>query len=192
MSDRMARLHAHPLRDRLLFEYQREPISPSKLARRLGERVNLVSYHTGVLARSGCLELVRTERRRGATEHFYRSLVALDIEDDEWQALPRILRRSLVLGTLAAITEESRRAALDGSFDERRAHMSRSWLELDDQAMSEVSWILRRVIDDIARVQAECREREPAEVRRYELAMLHFAPSPSRPMPPDRIRPYRL
>jgi DNA-binding transcriptional ArsR family regulator len=75
----MGRLLAHPLRDRLLFEYQGDPTSPSKVARRLGESVSLVSYHTDVLARNGCLELVRTERRRGAIEHFYRAIVAQDI-----------------------------------------------------------------------------------------------------------------
>jgi|SRR5829696_6217346 len=192
MSDRMARVFAHPLRDRVLFEYHAEPTSPSKIARRLGESVSLVSYHTEVLARNGCLELVRTERRRGAVEHFYRAVVDQDIEDDEWPSVAPRLRRSLALGTLSAVTDESRRAALEGSFDEARAHMSRSLLELDDQAVDDMARVLRRVIDEVERIQAESRGRASPNQRPYELVMLHFARRPSPPKPPDRIREYRF
>jgi DNA-binding transcriptional ArsR family regulator len=188
----MGRLLAHPLRDRLLFEYQGDPTSPSKVARRLGESVSLVSYHTDVLARNGCLELVRTERRRGAIEHFYRAIVAQDIEDEDWPRVSAPIRRTLVRGVLGAATDEARRAALDGSFDEPRSHISRSLLELDDQAISEVSRILRQVVDDVARISAESRARAAPDRRPYELVILHFAPTRSAPKPPDRIRAYRF
>jgi len=162
------------------------------VARRLGQSVSLVSYHTDVLASNGCLELVRTERRRGATEHFYRATVGPYIEDEEWRAVPPTLRRSLVLGTLGALTDEARRAALDGSFDEARAHMSRSFLELDDDAVEEVSKLLRGVLDDIEKIEAECRRRSAPDRRPYELVILHFTPTRSAPKPPDRIRAYRF
>lgn len=191
MSNPIAQVCANPLRNRLLFEYQGEPVSPSRLARRLGEPLNLVSYHTSVLARRGCLELVHTERRRGATEHFYRSIVPLGIEDEEWLEIAPALRRSLVLGTLSVVTDESRGAAFEGSFDEARAHMSRTLLDLDDQAVGEMARLLRGVLDDVERIQAESRERAGPDRKPYELVMLHFARS-SAPKPPDRIREYRL
>src|SRR3954453_3614820 len=100
MSDRLARVLAHPLRDRVLFEYQGAPAAPSEVAGRLGRPLNLVSYHTGVLVRLGCLELVRTERRRGGLTRVYRSTVGQILDPGAWIALPLPLRRALVLRTL--------------------------------------------------------------------------------------------
>src|SRR5688572_11778110 len=113
MSDDVARLLAHPLRQRLLFEYD-QPTSPSKAADRLQEPVNVVSYHTNVLRKYGWIELVRTERRRGATEHFYRSTGPPDIEDADWARLSLRTRHAVVLGTLSATAGEAKAAAFRG------------------------------------------------------------------------------
>jgi len=173
MPDDVARLLAHPLRQRLLFEYDR-PTSPSKAARRLGEPVNLVSYHTGVLRRRGWIELVRTERRRGATEHVYRSTGPPDIEDRDWARLSLRVRRAIVLGTLGATAEEARTAALAGGFDEGTAHLSRSLLDLDEQGVAEVAATLRGAIDEMARIAAAARERNAAGTERHEVTIQFF------------------
>ena len=96
----VARLARHPLRQHVLFKYTEAVTSPSAVAAALGARVNLVSYHTGVLLRAGVIELVRTERRRGATEHFYRAALRGMIEDGDWERLPATVRRGLVRGTI--------------------------------------------------------------------------------------------
>jgi DNA-binding transcriptional ArsR family regulator len=68
-----ARALAHPLRLLLATEYALAVTSPSKIARTLEMPLNLVSYHTRVLADAGLLELVRVQPRRGAQEHYYRT-----------------------------------------------------------------------------------------------------------------------
>jgi hypothetical protein len=45
--------------------------SPSELPDALGEPLGNVSYHVRILRELDCIELVRTEPRRGALEHFY-------------------------------------------------------------------------------------------------------------------------
>src|SRR5688572_14269955 len=132
MAHARPRVLPHPLRDRLLFEYGAREASPSDLARRLELPLNLVSWHTGVLVRSGALELVRTERRRGGTAHLYRAARSSMIADEEWSALPPALRRRLVRELLATVTDGSRDAALAGGFDSDQAHLWRWPLELDD------------------------------------------------------------
>jgi hypothetical protein len=171
VSDDLARVLKNPLRNRLLFEYGIEPTSPSRVARRLGASLNLVSYHTGVLRRKAYLELVRTERRRGATEHFYRSRVGPELEDEEWAAIPLALRRALISGTLGAAADDARRAALDGGFDGARAHLSRSLLRLDNAGADAVAHVLRAAVADIARIAAATRE---PDARAYELVILNF------------------
>lgn len=174
MGDELARVLANPLRNRLLFEYAREATSPSRLARRLGHPVNLVSYHTRVLANGGYVRLVRTARRRGATEHFYRATVAAALEDHEWERTARPLRRALVHATLGSATTEAHRAALAGGFDGPRAHVSRTVLSLDATGLEEVSRVLRNAVDEIARIGEQ--HDGGAGGRPYEVVMLGFRP----------------
>jgi hypothetical protein len=183
MSDRLARVLAHPLRDRVLFEYQGEPACPSEVAQRIGRPLNLVSYHTGVLARHGCLELVRTERRRGAQAHYYRATVAQFIDDAGWSSLGVTRRRNLALNTLARVADEARRGALAGAFEVPHAHLSRSPVELDEEGMLAVGRLLRKTFDEIAQIteasHARCGDR-----RTHMVVMLAFAAGP--PAQPQR------
>lgn len=62
---------SHPLRPRIL-RAAAETTSPKELAVALQQPIGVVSYHVRTLADAGLLELVRTEPRRGALEHYYR------------------------------------------------------------------------------------------------------------------------
>jgi DNA-binding transcriptional ArsR family regulator len=165
---------AHPLRIRLLFEYQGDPTCPSDVARRMGEPLNLVSYHTTVLSRHGLIERVGTEKRRGGTAHFYRSTTAQSLEGDEWLATPLPLRRALMRGLLAATTERARGALLEGGFDEVHAHLSSVPLVLDDAGVRRVAAILRRALDEIIGAQEASDRRAPATRRTYEVVLMGF------------------
>jgi hypothetical protein len=175
MADRIARLLANPLRDRLMFEYEREPTSPSRIARRLDLSLNLVSYHTNVLLRGGCLRPAGTARRRGALEHFYESAVAAEIQDDEWEQMSPALRRALIMRAVGVASEEARRGALLGGFDGPRAHLSRMLLSLDDAALGEVSALLRETVERMRAIESAARERSPVTaVPQQELLILCF------------------
>ena len=41
-----------------------------------------------------CVELVRTEPRRGALQHFYRATARPNLDEDQWRTLPSGPRRS--------------------------------------------------------------------------------------------------
>jgi hypothetical protein len=174
MPDRIAAI-AHPLRDRVLFEYQRGPVSPSEVARRTGLPLNVVAYHTGVLERHQCVELVRSERRRGALTSFYRATVAQDIEDEDWAEVAAPLRRRFVLDTLARATGEARRAALDGGFDGPHWHLSRFPAALDADAVLAAGELLRRTAERLLAIEADARLR-PQPRGDYRVLLMAFAP----------------
>jgi len=46
--------------------------SPKLIAAELDLDLRSVAYHVRVLRRLGCIELVDTEKRRGAVEHIYK------------------------------------------------------------------------------------------------------------------------
>jgi hypothetical protein len=176
MPDKLARALAHPLRQRLLFEYQGEPTTPGRVAHRLDRPVNLISYHTRVLVDHGCLMPVRTQRRRGALEHFYCSAIGHIVEDDRWEESPTAMRRALVLGTLRALADEARDAALIGGFDAQGMVLARAPVELDDEGILAVSEVLRRTYDEIQRI-VDARRGRPG-LRAVEVALLAFERRP--------------
>jgi DNA-binding transcriptional ArsR family regulator len=64
---------SHPLRVEILEAFaDRGELSPTQIAKALDQRLGNVSYHVNVLEHCGVIELVRTEPRRGALEHFFR------------------------------------------------------------------------------------------------------------------------
>ncbi|HEU4737374.1 MAG TPA: helix-turn-helix domain-containing protein [Solirubrobacterales bacterium] len=69
---------SHPLRRRilrLLPDEDERAMSPGDIARELDEELTHISYHVRVLADCGAAKLVRTEKVRGATRHFYRQTI---------------------------------------------------------------------------------------------------------------------
>jgi DNA-binding transcriptional ArsR family regulator len=64
---------AHPLRVRILSALKDDVRSPGDLAAELEVPLGVASYHVRMLRDYDCVELVRTEPRRGALQHFYKA-----------------------------------------------------------------------------------------------------------------------
>src|SRR5215213_7721310 len=81
---RIAKALAHPLRARILQRLGERVASPNDLAAELGAPLGVVSYHVRKLRDYDCLELVRTEPRRGALQHFYRATAWPTRDAQQW------------------------------------------------------------------------------------------------------------
>lgn len=183
LQTRLAKALSHPLRQRLLIGYGERVTSPRELAAEFGEPLNSVSYHTQRLVHHGLLELVRTERRRGAVKHYYRTVVAHEIEDERWRSLPASLRQSTIGVVTASIWADVAEAAAARTLEADEVHLSRVPLDLDNRAWDELSAILRGVVDEARRLEAESRVRRGSDSPRpahgpSTLALLHFERPP--------------
>ena len=149
---------SHPLRLRILEELHAGVASPSELAQHLGQPLHNVSYHVRALARLEMIELVRTEPRRGALEHFYRAIDRAMVSDEEWGNLPIPMRRGflgLVLGNIA----RDLRAAGGPAFDAETSHLSRSPMILDRGGWDEVAELLEDTLERIEQIRLRSKER---------------------------------
>jgi DNA-binding transcriptional ArsR family regulator len=175
----MAKALSHPLRLRVLQELTlKGEGSPVQVAGALGERLGNVSYHMRILHELGCVELVRTEPRRGAVEHFYRPVLLPFADDAQWERLPVAVRRQLAGQTLGHIVRSAAAAAGAGGFDRSGAHVVWAPLALDAEGWQELSALLLGVLERSARIQADSDARNRAgdkPIARSELAILHFA-----------------
>src|SRR3954453_11745439 len=92
---RIAKALAHPLRARILQRLGERVASPGDLAVGLRAPLGVGSYHVRMLRDYDCVELVRTEPRRGALQHFYRATARPTLDEDQWRTLPAGLRKEL-------------------------------------------------------------------------------------------------
>ena len=159
VDQKLVRAIGHPLRLRLLTIFNERVASPSDLAAELGEPIGNVSYHTRILARLGCVELVRTKQVRGAVEHYYRAVVRPVFSDDDWAELPMSIRKSLAGAVLAEIADDISAAASQGGFDRDEVHLSRTPLTLDRKGWQDLNELLQGIYERALEIQAESAAR---------------------------------
>jgi DNA-binding transcriptional ArsR family regulator len=157
---RVIKAIGHPLRRAILVALNERQASPTQLARCFDEPVNLVAYHTGILAKAGAIELVRTEPRRGSTEHYYRATMRPFFADREWAKLPLETRRAVFDQDIKRITADVRQAAADCGFDHPKAHVSWTTMDLDEEGFDEVATMLRGVLDKLYEIQGRVASRQ--------------------------------
>lgn len=72
IDQQLAKALSSELRAQALTLISKGIASPKLIAAELDLDLRNVAYHVRVLKRLGCIELVETEKRRGAVEHIYR------------------------------------------------------------------------------------------------------------------------
>jgi DNA-binding transcriptional ArsR family regulator len=183
---RIAKALAHPLRASILQRLGERVASPHDLALELGAPLGVVSYHVRMLRDYDCVELVRTEPRRGAVAHFYRAAMRPWFSDEQWATIPLSARRAIFGRQLDRIAADVATAARSKGFDHPQAHVSYTLLDLDQSGVDAVAAILEDALERIVAVNAECAVRRRAAGAdaprlRAELAMLLFEPAPGEP-----------
>jgi DNA-binding transcriptional ArsR family regulator len=167
---RIAKVLAHPLRARILQRLGERVASPGDLAVELGAPLGVVSYGVCMLRDYDGIELVRTEPRRGALQHFYRATARPNLDADQWRTLPSGLRRELSGETIHELVDDLGEAADGGTLDDTELILSRMPLELDERGFKDAQ--------PAARAHARAGTRD----RRRELRPR------DRPGIPDRAR----
>ena len=178
LDEALLRAISHPLRHRLLGMLDGRTASPNQLARELDLPLGRVSYHIRLLHDLGAIELVSTEPRRGALEHFYRAVTTVWFSEADWQKLPRSARRGILGQNLQHIFGSVTKAADDGGFDNAASVVLRAPLELDDKGLEDLSALLRETFDRAREINLQAAERRangtPAPATPMELAILHY------------------
>ncbi len=180
IDEALLRAISHPLRQRLLGMLDGRTASPNELARELDLPLGRVSYHIRLLHDLGAIELLRTEPRRGALEHFYQAVTRISFSEADWARLPRSIRQGILGQNLQQIFADVTAAADAGGFDVTGAELRRASLALDDEGLSEISTLVRESVDRALQINSQAAERHDADgsapdLVATELAILHFA-----------------
>jgi DNA-binding transcriptional ArsR family regulator len=178
ITQQLAKALAHPLRVRILTSLHRGISSPNQLAQELDEPLGNVSYHVKTLLEYDCVELVKTEPRRGAVEHFYRATERAFFSDADWAKIPASARKGIEGVILESIGQDATAALTEGTIDARTdSHISRTPLNLDEEGWTELSKLLGDTLESAMKIGEESASRlanEKADGIPTSLSLLHF------------------
>lgn len=175
---------AHPLRVRILMTLNTPPrvMSPNDFAEETGVALGNASYHFRQLTGFGCIELVNTKQRRGATEHFYAPVRRAMAWTREWDALGPVVKQNLAATALRGVVEAVGNAVDSGTFEARAdSHLSYDTMRVDDRGWEEVTEVMNGALARLMEIGAECSERgaSGSKLSSISFAMTAFeAPRP--------------
>ena len=160
IDQRLVRALAHPLRVQILEILTERVASPNWLSAELDAGLTHVAYHTRALNKCGCLELVDTARRRGATEHFYKAAPHAFIGAPHWRRVPRSVRSGVSTASLQTLMDRAVAALEAGTLD-RRDDTTLCWMPLhvDEKGWADVTAILEEAHDRVLAVQESSSAR---------------------------------
>jgi DNA-binding transcriptional ArsR family regulator len=178
ITQQLAKALAHPLRVRILTSLQKGISSPNQLSQELGEPLGNVSYHVKTLLEYDCVELVKTEPRRGAVEHFYRATERAFFSDADWAKIPASARKGISGVALENIGKDVTQAMISGTIDSRAdRHVTESSLLLDEKGWSELNGVLKDALSRAMEIQEEAATRladDKSDPIATKLAILHY------------------
>lgn len=160
IDQRLVRALAHPLRVQILEALTDRVSSPNRLAEELETALTDVAYHTRTLDQFGCLELVDTARRRGATEHFYKAVPQAFVGAPDWRQVPRSIRGGVSAATLRTFLDKAVTALQAGTLEGREDTIFR-WmpLSLDQEGWQEVVAIMEEATNLILSAHLRSQDR---------------------------------
>lgn len=178
ITQQLAKALAHPLRVRILSSLHNGISSPNQLAQELGEPLGNVSYHVKTLLEYDCVELVKTEPRRGAVEHFYRATDRAFLSDSDWAKIPASARKGISGVLLESIGQSATEAMAAGTIEARSdSHLSETPLQLDKKGWNDLNKVIAEAVAKAGEIQKEAASRmadKDTEPISTKLAIMHF------------------
>lgn len=151
---------SHPVRVEILEALQGRVASPTELSQEMDESLGVISYHAKTLVKCGCLELVHTEPRRGAVEHFFGLAPRSSIGHQDWRRAPLAVREKITVAALTTFIETATNALEDGTID-RRDETVLTWMPLtvDEAGWREITTIMEKAAQLVAEAHQRSGER---------------------------------
>jgi hypothetical protein len=172
----------HPLRARCWTVLVERVASPNELKDLLGATIGDVSYHVDVLKKIGVIELVKTEPRRGAVEHFYRAIERPTVSDEDYASMSVEDRTGYARDVCRLAFADVTASFDEGTFTRRTDHaVIRVPTVVDEEGWQELNTAYTEMLERIFDIQAASAERashdpEATSIQTTALAMFFEMP----------------
>lgn len=159
---------SHPMRVRILEVVNEHPISPvgfinAGFAPGIDDKqkaLSLVSYHFRALEKAGCISIVDTVQRRGATEHIYGGCSRVFFSDEEFEQLPFAQRKQLSKTSFQGLVARTDTAIRTGKFDARTdRYLTWRAMEVDERGWVEIQDRVDRCFKEVEQLRKDAEDR---------------------------------
>lgn len=177
IDERLVAALSHETRAHAMAVFTERPASTKEIAAELKKSVSAVWYHVDKLVKLGCIELVRSEKRRGAMEHFYRATVRHFFSDDAWENVPKSKRLAISMGVLRLIAGDLDEAMQAETVDAVDRHLTRTQLILDKEGWRETSELLAETLEGLFKIREKSamrRARSDEKAIRASVSIMQF------------------
>lgn len=181
LSDKLEEALGHPVRAWCLAKLNDSPAAASDLAKLSTQPRNTIHYHMQVLERLGCIELVETERVRGAEKKIYRGTTRVLLDHDSWTNLSSRTRTGISVKAVGESFERAQKALEAGTFDKRLDRVVVNHKpSLDEEGWDQAVDILREAHERIERLEMEAINRTPDPLgrQRFTISLLGYESPP--------------
>jgi DNA-binding transcriptional ArsR family regulator len=174
---------SHELRVEILTILTERMASPNELANMLDEGLSQVSYHVTVLKNYERIELVKTEPRRGAMEHYYRATAKTLLPAKTWRGVRKGLRAVFGGGLASDLFNDLADALTTKKLRKADSHICRVPLVLDAEGWKNVTAKAERFTEEVEEEQRASAARatkangNAAGVKGYTVGVLAFEDS---------------
>lgn len=185
---------SHELRVEILEILTQRTASPNELAKELDEGLSQISYHVTVLKKYKRIELVTTEPRRGAVEHYYRATSNSLLPAKTWRGVKKGLRAVFGGGLASDLFNDLADALTAKKLSKTDSHISRLPLVLDPEGWSNVTAKAGRFTEEVEEEQHASAARaakangNAAAVKGYTVGVLAFENSRDLSVKPSRLK----
>jgi DNA-binding transcriptional ArsR family regulator len=160
VDQRLVKALAHPLRVEILAILNERMASPNELSKELEEGLSQVSYHVKVLKDFECIEMVKTEPRRGAVEHYYRATARAFLSDADWKKLPDSIKPGMSAAFVRMVIDDVVASLNSGAFDAREdRHISWTPGVVDEQGWDETVDLVNETLEKIIGIHSASAKR---------------------------------
>lgn len=156
---RLVRALSHPMRVRVLLILNEREASAVEIARMVDADVGVVAYHVRKLAALGLISLTREARVRGAVQRFFRARPLPAITEQAWVSAPAVAKQAVINATLQQVHESATAASAAGGFARSGARLERTTLRLDPRGSERLAEVVRNVLTEAHRIEAEASAR---------------------------------
>jgi hypothetical protein len=188
----------HPLRVRILEVLNEGPKSPSQFVEEglvpkahydhYQQALSLAAYHFRELEKEGCLRIVDTIPRRGATEHVYEGTARVYFTDEEFEQLAPDERSQFSRISFQGWIARADNAMRAGTFDARPDRWL-TWVPFgtDERGWSDLTKAMAHCYATVEQIRHDSADRLAAsgeEAISITFGMSGFQSPPPPPLPP--------
>jgi DNA-binding transcriptional ArsR family regulator len=157
---RLIKALGHPVREHILAVLNERVASASEIGEELGADVSSFYHHIEELEKLECIERVKTRRRRGAKEHFFRAKQSLFFDDTAWRRLPASMMGDQTAGILQRLFDDVVDALEADTFNARDDRHA-SWTPgfFDAQGWDEATGVMNQALDRLCEIREEAAFR---------------------------------